>query len=201
MTTETAADGADLEYMRRALGDRLRELGIDPHPNVAELLRQALPLMQAKSPPWAARGLAHAADASSSGHVAAQVDAHVTSAAVLAVNRSGEVLLVEEPRGFGLPGGSCEPGELPGVAARRELEEETGLSADEWGCPFFEVGDRLTHVYYFVGADGRPRPGPGILSTGWYSAARVLALRDGGKLTELPSTPHLVAWAEGQVSR
>ncbi|TMR21063.1 NUDIX hydrolase [Nonomuraea zeae] len=46
------------------------------------------------------------------------------------------VLLVQHPwRGWVPPGGRVEPGETPREAARRELQEETGLVADLLDVP------------------------------------------------------------------
>jgi 8-oxo-dGTP diphosphatase len=56
-------------------------------------------------------------------------------AAVVYAERDGQILLLKRAGGalsgqWFLPGGAVEPGELPEVAARRELVEEAGLDID-----------------------------------------------------------------------
>jgi len=57
---------------------------------------------------------------------------------VVALTASGKVVCVRQHRfGVGkptleIPAGLVEPGETPGQAARRELEEETGYTTGEW---------------------------------------------------------------------
>jgi 8-oxo-dGTP pyrophosphatase MutT (NUDIX family) len=56
-------------------------------------------------------------------------------AAVVYAERDGQILLLKRAGGalsgqWFLPGGAVEPGELPEVAARRELIEESGLDID-----------------------------------------------------------------------
>jgi 8-oxo-dGTP pyrophosphatase MutT (NUDIX family) len=59
-------------------------------------------------------------------------------AAVLCVTRANEIVLVRQYRhGIGkesieLPAGALEAGEMPGVAAERELLEETGYVSERW---------------------------------------------------------------------
>ena len=60
-----------------------------------------------------------------------------------------EVLLVHRPRydDWSLPKGKCDPGESYEDCARREVEEETGITA--------ELGDQLPEVRY---RDQKDRP-------------------------------------------
>jgi ADP-ribose pyrophosphatase len=61
---------------------------------------------------------------------------HVPGAAVVAIDADGQVLLVRQPRPavemhlLELPAGLVDPGEQPIDTARRELEEETGYTAE-----------------------------------------------------------------------
>lgn len=63
---------------------------------------------------------------------------HPGGVGILALDRDGTVLLVRQFRyAFGrtlleIPAGKREPGEEPFVTARRELREETGITADSW---------------------------------------------------------------------
>ena len=85
------------------------------------------------------------------GHAwAAEVVLHPGAVAVVALDESGRVLVVEQERPalqartLEIPAGRLEPGEDPREAAARELEEETGLRAESltllhtvWPAPGF----------------------------------------------------------------
>jgi len=87
---------------------------------------------------------------------------HLPGAAMVAVDASGQVLLVRQPRPavgaavLELPAGLIDPGEEPIETARRELVEETGFRARVveplvafYTSPGFT--DELIHI--FVGTD------------------------------------------------
>jgi nudix-type nucleoside diphosphatase (YffH/AdpP family) len=83
---------------------------------------------------------------------------HRPGAAAVAVDDSGQVLLVRQLRPavgravLELPAGLIDPGEQPRDTARRELEEETGFAAEQfellvafYTSPGFT--DELIHIY------------------------------------------------------
>ena len=76
--------------------------------------------------------------------------------ATVIVRRDDRVLVVRD-RGrptYALPGGGIEKGELPIVAAARELYEETGLEASVIRFLFVFEGKYNNHHLYEVEADG-----------------------------------------------
>jgi ADP-ribose pyrophosphatase len=120
---------------------------------------------------------------------------HGASIAVAATTGSGELILVRQYRhptgGFlwEIPAGSCEPGEAPLEAARRELREETGYAAERltkvgsfWMTPGFcsEVmylfhADGLTEGLPALDEDERIETGKFSLETAWRLVAEGLA--------------------------
>ncbi|MGE5654358.1 MAG: NUDIX hydrolase [Bacillota bacterium] len=73
----------------------------------------------------------------------------VVGATIIVRNARGEVLLQKrsDTGTWGLPGGAMEPGESPEQTARRELWEETGLTAGELRLLDVLAGPELFFVY------------------------------------------------------
>jgi ADP-ribose pyrophosphatase len=99
-----------------------------------------------------------------------EVVRHSGSVATLAVHDDGRVVLVRQYRYpvnaavWELPAGRRDPDEGPEAAARRELEEETGLQAGrfERSCVFYTTPGFCDEVMHLFRASelrqGRPRP-------------------------------------------
>lgn len=67
-----------------------------------------------------------------------EIVGHAGAVAILPIDKEGSVWMVQQYRKplekvlLEIPAGTLEPGEKPQDCAVRELEEETGLSADSW---------------------------------------------------------------------
>lgn len=78
-------------------------------------------------------------------HCKREVVEHPGGVVVLATLPNGKILLVKQfryPLGhvlYELPAGKLDPGESPLTSIKRELEEETGYTADYW--------EEITHIY------------------------------------------------------
>ena len=74
------------------------------------------------------------------------------------VERDGALLLVQTRQGLWLlPGGGCNPGELPIAAAARELHEETGLRATALTFLFTHESETNFHHVFHAVAGGDPQ--------------------------------------------
>jgi ADP-ribose pyrophosphatase YjhB (NUDIX family) len=119
-------------------------------------------------------------------------------------NAAREVLLVRNrKRGWELPGGGVRDGELPSVAACREIEEETGiritLAEDEpteiRGTPKHGASYTSRIIVFRASGEGEPKPGSDAAEAAWYSASEALGLLWRGRLSDLASREVLLTWA------
>jgi 8-oxo-dGTP pyrophosphatase MutT (NUDIX family) len=87
---------------------------------------------------------------------------HPGAVAIVAADLGGNVTLVRQLREparrhlLELPAGTCEPGEEPLATAKRELEEEAGLTGGDWSlaATFFSTPgfcDELVCIYFAEG--------------------------------------------------
>ena len=108
------------------------------------------------------------------GHITLrEVVHHPGGVCVAAVDDDGTVTIVSQyryPIGrmlWELPAGKLEPGEDPAPAAARELEEETGITADRWqslGSMYTSPGISTETLYIYLATGlhrGEPHPDPG----------------------------------------
>lgn len=126
---------------------------------------------------------------------------HITGSAIV-TGPAGVLLHKHKKLGLWLqPGGHLEPGETPWAAARREAEEETGLTFEPWpGDPplaHLDVhpgGGGHTHLdlryRLVVTGDDTPRPPAGESpDVRWFSWAEAIALADPGLAGYLRAAP------------
>ena len=93
-----------------------------------------------------------------------------------------------------IPAGTCEPGEVPLVTARRELAEECGLDAGRWeeGPSFYTAPGFSTELLtLFLATDLRPVdsavPDDEALERSWLSLPDALAAIDAGRIRDAKS--------------
>ena len=100
--------------------------------------------------------------------------------ATVLVIRDGKVLLVRGSSGrfreFAMPGGGIENGELPIVAAARELHEETNLRASSIEYLLTHDTAIHRHVVFQVEAEGDVEIGPEIGASVWWDKREELPL-------------------------
>ncbi len=120
------------------------------------------------------------------------------SAITIALNTRGEIALIKlfryptQMSSIEIPNGSIEPGESPLRAAKRELNEETGLRAKTWkklgvlqGCPGFS--NSLYHVFLATNltqTSSHRREEEGIESVTFAPFRTVLRMIQDGRITD-----------------
>ncbi|WP_082902879.1 NUDIX hydrolase [Paraburkholderia ginsengiterrae] len=93
--------------------------------------------------------------------------------------RDGRVLLVARARArWSLPGGRIRRDETPADAARRELEEETGLVATELTYLFWFGGLGTLHDVFLAGvpSDAIAQPSNEIARCRWFVPSKIATL-------------------------
>ncbi|MFZ1988470.1 MAG: NUDIX domain-containing protein [Alphaproteobacteria bacterium] len=105
---------------------------------------------------------------------------HIVSAAVVATDAHGRILLVRSPqRGWEMPGGQVELGEPLDAAAVREVREESGVDVGELTfCGVFQNLNRSIVSLLFRGRclGGEPRPSEESLEVGFFDLPKALDL-------------------------
>ncbi len=93
-----------------------------------------------------------------------------------------------------IPAGTLDPGEEPGVTARRELAEECGLAANSWEegpCFYTAPGFSTELLTLFLASDLVPTaanaPEDEELTRSWLTLDEALAAIDHGRITDAKS--------------
>jgi len=134
---------------------------------------------------------------------------HNGSAVVLAVNRQS-ILLVRQYRLpaekalWELPAGKVDDGETPLVAAKRELAEETGCTAENWSLlASFYVSpgfvDERMHLYLATSlTKGKPTPmDDEQIEIAWFKRKEVSLLIQNGKIEDAKTLIGFCRWKRG----
>lgn len=105
---------------------------------------------------------------------------HIVSAAVVATDSAGKILLVRSPqRGWEMPGGQVEIGESLEAAAKREVLEESGIEvSDLVFCGVFQALSRSVVNALFRGrcSGGELRTSAESLEVGFFEPERALQM-------------------------
>jgi 8-oxo-dGTP pyrophosphatase MutT (NUDIX family) len=109
---------------------------------------------------------------------------HIVSAAVVARDDAGRILLIRSPRrGWEMPGGQVELGESAEAAAIRETREESGIDVGDLRfCGIFQALDRSMVHFLFRGRciGGAPRASDEAIEVGFFDPVRALELVEHG---------------------
>ncbi|MDQ2713008.1 MAG: NUDIX hydrolase [Acidobacteriota bacterium] len=136
---------------------------------------------------------------------------HPGSAVMLAVDTRNRILLVKQyrlPAGqelWELPAGRLDPGEQALDAARRELREETGFSANTWKklisfwpSPGY-VGEKMDIFLAKDLTEGKPEPmGDERIETHWFAASEVGQMIRRGEILDGKTIIGYYAWLDQQ---
>ena len=105
---------------------------------------------------------------------------HIISAAVVATNDAGRLLLVRSPRrGWEMPGGQVEIGESLEAAAKREVLEECGVEVGDLKlCGIFQSLEKSIVNALFRGRyiAGMPRPSDEAIEAGFFEREQALEM-------------------------
>ncbi len=116
---------------------------------------------------------------------------HPGAVAIIVCDAEGRLLLVRQHRVaagqdmWEIPAGTVEPGEEPLSTAKRELLEETGLSASKWtfvGTVFPTPGysDERIHLFLAEGVSGQPRARSEVDEARFFPRSEILDLVQDG---------------------
>jgi ADP-ribose pyrophosphatase len=132
---------------------------------------------------------------------------HNGSAVMMAVDEEDQVLLVRQYRlppdrlMWELPAGKLDPGEMPLEAARRELKEETGYSADTWTplvsyWPTPGYCEEKMHLFLATGLNGgvaTPMDDERI-ETRWFTAMEIESMIRSGEMQDGKTLVGFLYW-------
>ncbi len=120
-----------------------------------------------------------------------EVVRHPGAVAVLVLAEDNQVLLVRQfraPAGrdlWEIPAGTMEPGEKPLATAKRELLEETGISASDWSYlgslyPTPGYSDERIHFYLAQGVSGTAHGQSEVSEARFFSRTQIMDLVQDG---------------------